>query len=121
MLTFWSDTSNIISDTQSGFRKSRSTVDNVFMFQSVIDPCLNIKRRLHVAFIDFKKAYDHVDIDCLWYKLLKSEIRGLFFNNIEDMYCNTTSKVEYSGVYLAIILNVILAYDKKRAYRLFSE
>ena len=30
-LTFWSDTFNILCDTQSGFRKSHSTVDNIFM------------------------------------------------------------------------------------------
>ena len=54
-LTFWSDTCNI---TQSGFHKSRSTVDNVFMLQSVMDSCLNTKMRLHVAFIDFKKAFE---------------------------------------------------------------
>ena len=80
-LTFWSDTFNIIGDigdTQSGFRKSRSTVDNVFMLQSVIDSCLNTKRRLHVPFVDFKKAFDHVNRNCLWYKLLKSGLRGPF-------------------------------------------
>ena len=98
-LTFWSYTFNIIGDTQSGFRKSRSTVDNVFMLQSVIDSCLNTKRRLHVAFINFKKAFDDVNRDCLWYKLLKSGIRGPIFNIIKDMYCNTASKVKHSGVF----------------------
>ena len=98
-LTFWSDTFNIIGDTQSCFRKSRSTVDNVFMLQSVIDSCLNTKRCLHVAFINFKKAFDHVNRDCLWYKLLKSGIRGPIFNIIKDMYCNTASQVKHSGVF----------------------
>ena len=36
-------------------------VDNVFMLQSVFDSCLNTKRRLHVAFIDLKNAFDHVN------------------------------------------------------------
>ena len=116
-LTFWSDTFHIIGDTQSGFRKSCSTVDNVFMLQSVIDSCLNTKRRLHVAFIDFKKALDHMNRVCFRYKLLKSGIRGPIFNIIKDMYCNTTSKVNLE--HLAIILNVIQAYDKERAYLLF--
>ena len=69
------------------------------MLQSVIDSCLNTKRRLHVAFIDLKKAFVHVNRDCLWYKLLKSEIRGPIFNIIKDMYCNTTSQVKYSGAF----------------------
>ena len=83
--------------------QQRRQRDNVFMLQSVIDSCLNTKRRLHVAFINFKKAFDHVNRDCLWYKLLKSGIRCPIFNIIKDMYCNTTPKVEY----LAIILPVI--------------
>ena len=39
--------------------------------------------------------------DCLWYKLLKLGIGGPIFNNIKDMYCNTTynTKVKYSGVF----------------------
>ena len=85
MILAWASPFNIIGDTQSGFCKSRSTVDIVFMLQSVIDLCLNTKRRLHVAFIDFKKAFDHVNRDCLLYKLLKSGMRGPIF---EDMYCS---------------------------------
>ena len=69
------------------------------MLQSVIDSYLNTKRRLHVAFIDFKKAFDHVNRDCLWYKLLKSGIRGPIFNIIRYISCNTTSKIKYSGVF----------------------
>ena len=69
------------------------------MLQSVIDSCLNTKRRLHVAFMYFNKAFDHVNRDCLWYKVMKSAIRGPIFNIIKDMYCNTTSKVKYSGVF----------------------
>ena len=96
-LTFWSDTFNIIGDTQSDFRKSCSTVDNVFKLQSFIVSYMNTKRRIHVAFIVFKKAFDHVNKDCLWYKFLRSGIRGPIFIIIKDMYCNTTSKVEYNG------------------------
>ena len=43
--------------------------------------------------------HDHVNRDCLWYKLLKSGIRGPICNIIRNMYCNTTSKVKYSGVF----------------------
>ena len=68
------------------------------MLQSVIDSCLNTKRQLHVAFIDFKKAlFDHVSRDCLWHKLLTSGIR--FLHNIKNMFCNATFKVRYSGVF----------------------
>ena len=96
-LNFWSDTYTIISDSQSGFRKSRSTVDNIFILQSLVDSSLNSNNKLYVCFIDFKKAFDHVNRDCLWYKLIKSGVRGPIFNIIKNMYCDTTSRVRFNG------------------------
>ena len=40
--------------------------------------------------IDFSKAFDHINGDCLWYKLPKSGIRGNIFNIIKNMYMDTS-------------------------------
>ena len=46
-LVFWSDTYNIITDTQAGFRKGRSTVDNIFIIQSIIDSSLGKEKKVY--------------------------------------------------------------------------
>ena len=63
--------------------------------QSVIDVAFNRDKEVFCASIVFSKAFDYINRDCLWYKLLKSGIRGNIFNIIKNMYMNTFSKVKY--------------------------
>ena len=96
-LTFWSSTYHIISDVQSGFCKGRSTLDNLFILQSIIDSSLGNNNKVYCATVDFKKAFDFINRDCLWYKLLKSGIRGNMYNIINSMYSNNFSTVKHQG------------------------
>ena len=49
------ETSDILGNEQSGFRKGHSTMDHVFG-----------KKELFCAFIDYKKALDNVQRGLLW-------------------------------------------------------
>ena len=70
-LKAWSDRNNIITEEQAGFRKGYSTIDNAFILHSIIQKYLTKKRKLYVAFIDFRKAFDSVDRSKLWLILEK--------------------------------------------------
>ena len=96
-LNYCSDTYHIINDNQSGFRQGMSTADNIYILQSVIDVAFNRGKKVFCPSIDFSKAFDYINRDCLWYKLLKSGIRGNISNIIKSMYMNTFSKVKYQG------------------------
>ena len=82
-LNYWSDTYHIINDNQSGFWRGMSTADNIYILQSVIDVAFNRDNKVFCASIDFSKAFDYINRDCLLYKLLKSGIRGNIFNIIK--------------------------------------
>ena len=97
-LTFWSDTYDIISYSQAGFRKGRGTIDNMFIIQSIVDYSLEQGEKAYCAFIDFRKAFDYLNRDCLWFKLLKSGIRGNMYDIIKDMYEETTASVKHQGI-----------------------
>ena len=97
-LTFWSDTFDIISDSQTGFRKGRGTIDNIFIIQSIVDYSLEQGKRVFCALIDFRKAFDYLNRDCLWFKLLKSGIRGNMYDIIKHMYEETTASVKHQGI-----------------------
>lgn len=96
-LTFWSDCYGILIDIQMGFRAGFSTVDNMFVLSALIDAILRQGKKIYCAFVDFRKAFDYVNRDCLWYKLLKNGVRGEMFNMISNMYSNVKSRVKYDG------------------------
>ena len=69
-LMLWADSHSILIDAQAGFRKGRSTVDNTFILHYIVNVCLNQNQRLYCSFIDFRKAFDYVNRDCMWYKMI---------------------------------------------------
>ena len=97
-LMFWADSHSILMDAQAGFRKGRSTVDNTFILHNIVNVCLNQNQRLYCSFIDFRKAFDYGNRDCLWYKMILKGIRGKIFNIIHSMYQNVKSQVRVNGV-----------------------
>ena len=58
---------------------------------------LNTNKKLYVALVDFRKAYDLVDRDILWYKLIKYGIRGKILNIIKSMYSSLKTTVRVNG------------------------
>jgi len=86
----------IMNDTQIGFKKNAQTVDHVLVLQALTEKYKD-KDKLHVCFIDFKKAYDSVWRKALLYKLLKLDIRGLFYHQIKAMYENVLVCVKQNG------------------------
>ena len=53
---------NPISPNQIGFEKGHRTADHVFVLTTVVNKFLKVeKKRLFVAFIDFRKAYDKIN------------------------------------------------------------
>ena len=53
---------------------------------------------MYCAFIDFRKAFDYLNRNCLWFKLLKSGIRGSMYDIIKHMYEEATASVKHQGI-----------------------
>ena len=69
--------------------KGCRTSDHIYLLQTIIEKVVKKnKKKLFAAFIDFKKAYDTVDRNCLFRRLKSLGINGLFRQNIEAMYDN---------------------------------
>ena len=65
----WIDDNNGLADEQNGFRKGRSTIDQIASLTNIIDVRKKLRKSTFCAFIDFKKAYDTIDRNLLWGKL----------------------------------------------------
>ena len=85
-------------EAQSGFRKGMSTVDNIYVLHSLITHFVNEKKKLNSAFVDFKKAFDFVVRDILWYELIQSGVRGKSLDIIQSMYRNIKLRVKFDNV-----------------------
>jgi len=93
----WSLHRNILLEEQAGFRKGFSTIDNVFILRAVAQKYLHRKRKLYVAFVDFRKAFDSVNRSALWKILQGYDIRGNMYNILVSMYCSVKSCVRNNG------------------------
>ena len=90
-----------LSPNQIGFKKGHRTADHIFVLKSIIDKIVrNDKKRLFVAFIDFRKAYDRVNRSLLFLKLQRVEINGLFYRNIKKLNSEVSYMVKCHGGHL---------------------
>ena len=70
------DEEETISECQSGFRKKRSTVDNMFILHNLIELVCKSKKSIYCTFIDLKQAFDRVWREGLWEKISNYNING---------------------------------------------
>ena len=62
---------SILTESQCGFRRNRSTIDMIFSVRQVQEKAIEQYRDLYIVFIDFRKAFDTVDRELLW-KVLRA-------------------------------------------------
>jgi hypothetical protein len=83
----------IIGDHQCGFRRNRSTNDQIFYIRQILEKIWEYNGTVNQVFIDFKKAYDSVRREALYNILIEFEIPRKLVGLIK-MCLNET----YSGV-----------------------
>ena len=94
-LQSWATQNSANTDAQFGFKSKHSTVDAIFILNTLIEKHLNSKKQLYCAFIDFKRAFDSVYRNGLWYKLIKSGVDGKVLCLIRSMYKEVRSCVRH--------------------------
>lgn len=93
----WCESENILNDSQYGFRDNRSTTDAIFLLHATIQKVLANKSKLYCTFIDYQRAFDTVNRDALWYKLLQLGISSKMVNMIKCIYNKVQSCVKVSN------------------------
>ena len=96
-LILWSDNNDVITDAQFGFRSKHSTVDAIFALHTIISKHLSNKSRLYCCFIDYKQAFDSIDRDKLWSKLMQLGLRGRILVIIKSLYKQIKTRVLLNG------------------------
>ena len=96
-ITKFTDMNKIIVDEQNGFRKGRSCSDHIFTLTSTIKYYLNRNKSLYCTFVDLEKAFDWIERDLLYLKLLLTGIEGKIYNAIKCLYTDTTNCLRLNG------------------------
>ncbi|XP_011883686.1 PREDICTED: RNA-directed DNA polymerase from mobile element jockey-like, partial [Vollenhovia emeryi] len=83
----------ILSPTQTGFRKGMGTIDSVYVLNYLINRQLKRKgRKLIALFVDMKAAYDSVDRGILIEAMKKKGIREGLIERVDEIMRETTSR-----------------------------
>ena len=71
----WAENNNVIDESQAGFRKLYSTIDNIFLLQALIQKYLCRERgRFYCIFVDFRRAFDSISHNKIWDSLQRKGI-----------------------------------------------
>jgi hypothetical protein len=90
-VTEWIESSGVLVEEQAGFRKDRSTVDQLFILTEIIRN--RRPNKTYCCFLDIQKAYDRVWRDGLWEKLAEYGISGKMWRVLRSIYENVESSV----------------------------
>lgn len=69
-LVKWAERNDHLTDNQNGFRKKHSCLDHLGILSLIIDTRRKLKQSTYALFVDFSKAFDRIDRDLLWTKLV---------------------------------------------------
>ena len=70
------------------------TSNHIFALNSLVDYYTSKRKRLYVAFVDYRKAFDLVDRTSLWTKLIATGIDGKILRVIHHIYDNAKACVK---------------------------
>ncbi len=91
------DVRDWFDDSQNGFRGGRSCEDHVFSLISQLKHCVTKTGDAFCCYIDFQKAFDFLDRDLLFLKLLRAGVDGKFYWALKNSLVNTSSCVRLNG------------------------
>ena len=90
-------TEEFISKEQDGFRKGRSTSEQIFNLRIISEKYAQHNKPLFHVFIDFKKAFDRVWHEALWSSMKRFNINLKLIEAIQSLYSKAESAVYSDG------------------------
>ncbi|CAL8136950.1 unnamed protein product [Orchesella dallaii] len=91
----WAESSGVIPESQAGFRKKRGCADHIFTIEAIrqISRHRMKKRKLHLLFVDFARAFDSINHKKLWMRLNDVGVSAKFVRIFRDLYSKAAMRV----------------------------
>jgi hypothetical protein len=90
-------TEEIIGRYQCGFRKGRSTTDQIFILKQVMEKHYKFDKDLYMVFVDYKQAYDSINRKELWNSMIYFGIPKKYVNMVKLCNDKTECKMRFLG------------------------
>ena len=90
-------TEEILSEAQAGFRRDRSTIDQIFTLRQIAEKYEEFGKDLYVCYVDFRKAFDSVWRKGLWKVMRHFGYPEKVVRILENAYKDTFSAVRVDG------------------------
>ena len=84
-----------------------STSDNMFVLLGAIQRIKFLRKPLYVAFVDFRRAFDTVNRNMMFYQLFTKKIDGKLDRLLHDMYSLRRPKLKYVQMVTCLIFCMI--------------
>ena len=89
---------DVLNKEQIGFITNNRCPDHILTLKSVVNKYVqDLKGKVYACFIDFRKAFDTVWHNGLFYKLQKIGIKGHFLETLRNIYQNTECAIKIDG------------------------
>ena len=110
-LSFVNEAFGKIDENNGGFLEGRRTADNIFVLHGLIQRQLLMGKSLFVCFVDFSKAFDLVNRNILFYKIMKSGWYGKVIDTLRNMYKKTSYRVKSKG-WVSFLINDVMGVNQ---------
>lgn len=91
-LSRWSDTSDLLSPNQKGFRHFDGVLEHNFVLQNAINDARRSRSELHVLFVDVSNAFGSVPHAYLWDVLFRMGLPPDVLLTLKDLYEGSTTE-----------------------------
>ena len=88
------ESNKITNKSQIGFRKNCRTADHLLVLKTLIDVYMLKRKPIFACFIDFRKAYDSVWREGLFFKLIINGCSKNFIRIMLSMYSSVNTSVK---------------------------
>lgn len=83
----------MLPEGQAGFRRGRSTIDNIYILNHISQMAKLKRKKLYAVFVDLKAAFDTVDREVLWEILIELGISSYLVERIKGLYEETKVRI----------------------------
>ena len=97
-MSFVSAAYNTGDKYNGGFTKGSRTSDILFILQGLVERQMIIGKPLYLCMVDFSKAFDLVNRNILFFKLINAGVHGKVIDTLRNLYRKTYFRVKYHGL-----------------------
>ena len=97
-ISFMNDAFKTTDIFNGGFLEGSRTADIIFIIQGLIERQLILGKSLYICMVDFSKAFDLVNRNILFFKLLRARFHGKVIDTLRSLYRKTVFRVKCKGL-----------------------